>query len=59
MRFTAAATSVPPTVRPDAFACFIAMPAFDRRTKCDRNHVEAHHDAAPKYEWQGTSKASE
>jgi SecD/SecF fusion protein len=38
---------------------FIASPVFYWWHKGDRKHVEAHHDIAPKYEWQGTSKASE
>jgi SecD/SecF fusion protein len=38
---------------------FIASPVFYWWHKGDRRHVEAHHDIAPKYEWQGTSKASE
>lgn len=38
---------------------FIATPIFFWWHKGDRKHVEAHHDIAPKYEWQGTSKASE
>jgi SecD/SecF fusion protein len=38
---------------------FIASPIFYWWHKGDRKHVEAHHDIAPKYEWQGTSKASE
>ncbi|WP_414660119.1 protein translocase subunit SecD [Horticoccus sp. 23ND18S-11] len=38
---------------------FIATPVFFWWHKGDRKHVEAHHDVAPKYEWQGTSKASE
>lgn len=38
---------------------FIATPVFYWWHKGDRKHVEAHHDVAPKYEWQGTSKASE
>jgi len=38
---------------------FIASPVFFWWHKGDRKHVEAHHDVAPKYEWQGTSKASE
>jgi SecD/SecF fusion protein len=38
---------------------FIATPVFYWWHKGDRKHVEAHHDIAPKYEWQGTSKASE
>ncbi|MDO8542989.1 MAG: protein translocase subunit SecD [Opitutaceae bacterium] len=38
---------------------FIASPVFYWWHKGDRKHVEAHHDIAPKYEWQGTSKAAE
>lgn len=38
---------------------FIATPVFYWWHKGDRKHVEAHHDIAPKYEWQGTSKAAE
>ena len=38
---------------------FIATPVFYWWHKGDRKHVEEHHDIAPKYEWQGTSKASE
>ncbi len=38
---------------------FIAAPVFYWWHKGDRKHVEAHHDIAPKYEWQGSSKASE
>ncbi|MBL9189083.1 MAG: protein translocase subunit SecD [Opitutaceae bacterium] len=38
---------------------FIASPIFYWWHKGDRKHVEAHHDVAPKYEWQGTSKAAE
>jgi SecD/SecF fusion protein len=38
---------------------FIASPVFYWWHKGDRKHVEAHHDIAPKYEWQGSSKASE
>ncbi|MFM9079734.1 MAG: protein translocase subunit SecD [Opitutaceae bacterium] len=38
---------------------FIASPIFYWWHKGDRKHVEAHHDVAPKYEWQGSSKASE
>ena len=37
---------------------FIASPIFYWWHKGDRKHVEAHHDIAPKYEWQGSSKAS-
>ena len=38
---------------------FVATPVFYWWHKGDRKHVEAHHDIAPKYEWQGTSKAAE
>ena len=38
---------------------FIASPVFYWWHKGDRKHVEAHHDIAPKYEWQGTSRAAE
>jgi len=38
---------------------FIASPIFYWWHKGDRKHVEAHDDVAPKYEWQGSSKASE
>jgi SecD/SecF fusion protein len=38
---------------------FIATPVFFWWHKGDRKHVEEHHDIAPKYEWQGSSKASE
>ena len=38
---------------------FIASPVFYWWHKGDRKHVEAHHDIAPKYEWTGSSKASE
>ncbi|HVU32007.1 MAG TPA: protein translocase subunit SecD [Opitutaceae bacterium] len=38
---------------------YIASPVFYWWHKGDRKHVEAHSDVAPKYEWQGTSKASE
>jgi SecD/SecF fusion protein len=38
---------------------FIASPVFYWWHKGDRKHVEAHHDVAPTYEWQGTSKAAE
>ncbi|MBM3864300.1 MAG: protein translocase subunit SecD [Verrucomicrobia bacterium] len=38
---------------------FIATPVFFWWHKGDRKHVEAHHDVAPKYEWQGTSKAAD
>jgi SecD/SecF fusion protein len=40
-------------------AIFIAAQVFYWWHKGDRKHVEAHHDVAPKYEWQGTSKAAE
>jgi SecD/SecF fusion protein len=38
---------------------FIATPVFFWWHKGDRKHVEAHHDIAPKYEWAGSSRASE
>jgi SecD/SecF fusion protein len=38
---------------------FIASPVFYWWHKGDRKHVEAHHDIAPKYEWQSTTKAAE
>jgi len=38
---------------------YIASPVFYWWHKGDRKHVEAHADVAPKYEWQGTSKAAE
>lgn len=38
---------------------FIASPIFYWWHKGDRKHVEKHHDIAPKYEWTGSSKASE
>ncbi|MCB1106196.1 MAG: protein translocase subunit SecF, partial [Cephaloticoccus sp.] len=38
---------------------FIAAPVFFWWHKGDRKHVEAHADVAPKYEWTGSSKASE
>jgi SecD/SecF fusion protein len=38
---------------------FIASPIFYWWHKGDRKHVELHHDLAPKYEWTGSSKASE
>ena len=38
---------------------FIASPIFYWWHKGDRKHVEAHADMAPKYEWSGSSKASE
>ncbi|HLP08106.1 MAG TPA: protein translocase subunit SecD [Opitutaceae bacterium] len=37
---------------------FIACPVFYWWHKGDRRHVEAHRDIAPKYEWEGASKAS-
>ena len=40
-------------------AIFIAAQVFYWWHKGERKHVEAHADIAPKYEWQGTSKASE
>jgi SecD/SecF fusion protein len=40
-------------------AIFIAAQVFYWWHKGDRKHVEAHQDVAPKYEWQGTSKAAE
>ena len=40
-------------------AIFIAAQVFYWWNKGDRKHVEAHQDVAPKYEWQGASKASE
>ena len=40
-------------------AIFIAAQVFYWWHKGDRKHVEAHADVAPKYEWQGTSKASQ
>ncbi len=40
-------------------AIFIAAQVFYWWHKGDRKHVEAHEDVAPKYEWQGASKASE
>jgi SecD/SecF fusion protein len=40
-------------------AIFIAAQVFYWWHKGDRKHVEAHQDVAPKYEWQGASKASE
>ena len=40
-------------------AIFIAAQVFYWWHKGDRKHVEAHRDIAPKYEWQGTSKAAE
>jgi SecD/SecF fusion protein len=38
---------------------YIASPIFYWWHKGDRKHVEAHHDIAPKYEWTGTSRASQ
>ena len=38
---------------------FIAAPVFFWWHKGDRKHVEAHTDIAPKYEWTGSSKASD
>jgi SecD/SecF fusion protein len=38
---------------------FIASPVFYWWHKGDRKHVEAHSDIAPKYEWAGSSRASE
>ncbi len=38
---------------------YIATPVFFWWHKGDRKHVEAHHDIAPKYEWAGSSRASE
>jgi SecD/SecF fusion protein len=38
---------------------FIACPVFFWWHKGDRKHVESHHDLAPKYEWEGSSKASQ
>jgi SecD/SecF fusion protein len=40
-------------------AIFIAAQVFYWWHKGERKHVEAHSDVAPKYEWQGASKASE
>jgi SecD/SecF fusion protein len=40
-------------------AIFIAAQVFYWWHKGDRKHVEAHSDVAPKYEWMGSSKASE
>ncbi|MEY2879500.1 MAG: hypothetical protein RLZZ15_1880 [Verrucomicrobiota bacterium] len=40
-------------------AIFIAAQVFYWWHKGDRKHVESHADVAPKYEWQGSSKASE
>jgi SecD/SecF fusion protein len=38
---------------------FVATPIFYWWHKGDRKHVETHHDIAPKYEWAGSSRASE
>ena len=38
---------------------FIASPIFYWWHKGDRKHVEAHSDVTPKYEWTGSSKASQ
>jgi SecD/SecF fusion protein len=38
---------------------YIAAPIFYWWHTGDRKHVEAHQDVAPKYEWTGSSKASE
>lgn len=38
---------------------YVATPVFFWWHKGDRKHVEAHHDIAPKYEWAGSSRASE
>ncbi len=38
---------------------YIASMIFYWWHKGDRKHVEAHHDIAPKYEWTGTSRASQ
>ncbi len=40
-------------------AIFIAAQVFYWWHKGDRKHVEAHRDIAPKYEWAGSSRASE
>ncbi|SDS50865.1 protein translocase subunit SecD [Opitutus sp. GAS368] len=40
-------------------AIFIAAQIFYLWHKGDRKHVEAHQDIAPKYEWAGSSRASE
>ncbi len=40
-------------------AIFIAAQIFYWWHKGDRKHVEAHQDIAPKYEWAGSSRASE
>jgi SecD/SecF fusion protein len=39
-------------------AIFVAAQVFYMYHKGDRKHVEAHADAAPTYEWAGSSKAS-
>jgi len=39
-------------------AIFVASQVFYYWHKGDRKHVEAHSDIAPKYEWQGASRAS-
>jgi SecD/SecF fusion protein len=38
---------------------YIAAPVFYWWHKGNRKHVEAHRDIAPKYEWTGSSKASQ
>lgn len=40
-------------------AIFVAAQIFYLWHKGDRKHVEAHQDIAPKYEWAGSSRASE
>ncbi|MDB6168895.1 MAG: protein-export rane protein SecD [Verrucomicrobia bacterium] len=40
-------------------AIFVAAQVFYWWHKGDRKHVEAHSDVAPKYEWTGSSKASQ
>jgi SecD/SecF fusion protein len=40
-------------------AIFVASQVFYWWHKGDRKHVEAHSDIAPKYDWMGSSKASE
>ncbi len=40
-------------------AIFVAAQVFYWWHKGDRKHVEAHQDIAPKYEWAGSSRASE
>lgn len=40
-------------------AIFIAAQVFYWWHKGDRKHVEAHQDIAPKYDWAGSSRASE